>query len=172
MGPRFVTRRSTIHGKGVFARVDLAAGELLMEYRGRRITREQATALDAALTRSGHTFLFTVNDNTLIDGSVGGNSARWMNHACEPNCLAQIHVNIDGDEARDRVLIETLRPVRAGEELTFDYGIVLAVPHFARLKRIWACRCGSPRCTGTLLKPRPGKPKTAGPAESRQHDRT
>ena len=155
MNPRFVTRSSPIHGRGVFARVDLAPGEMLMEYRGRRIGRATAAALDEALTLSGHTFLFTVNDSTLIDGSMGGNSARWMNHSCDPNCLAQVHVNIDGDEARDKVLIETLRTIRAGEELTFDYGIVLAVPHTARVKRIWACRCGSPRCTGTMLKSRP-----------------
>ena len=155
MRPRFATRRSPIHGRGVFARVDLPAHEHLLEYRGARIGRERAAELDRELTEAGHTFLFTVNDTTLIDGSVGGNSARWMNHSCEPNCLAQVHVNIDGDESRDRVLIETLRPVRAGEELTFDYGIVLAVPHTARLKRIWACRCGSPRCTGTMLKARP-----------------
>jgi len=155
MATRFVTRRSPIHGKGVFARVDLPAGVQLLEYRGKRIGRERAAELDPKLTEAGHTFLFTVNDSTLIDGSVGGNSARWINHSCEPNCLAQIHVNIDGDELRDRVLIETLRPIRAGEELTFDYGIVLAVPHTTRLKRIWACRCGSPRCTGTMLKSRP-----------------
>ena len=155
MKPRFVARRSPIHGRGVFARVDLAPGEMLMEYRGLRISRAQAAALDEELTLAGHTFLFTVNDSTLIDGSIGGNSARWMNHSCEPNCLAQVHVNIDGDEARDKVLIETLRAIRAGEELTFDYGIVLAVPHTARLRHIWACRCGSPRCTGTMLKARP-----------------
>ena len=152
--PRFVTRRSPIHGRGVFAAVDLPAGARLLEYRGLRIGRERAAELDADLTEAGHTFLFTVNDSTLIDGSVGGNSARWMNHSCEPNCLAQVHVDIDGDESRDRVLIETLRPIAAGEELTFDYGIVLAVPHTPRLKRVWACRCGSPRCTGTMLKPR------------------
>jgi SET domain-containing protein len=51
-------------------------------------------------------------------------------------------------------VIETLRPLRAGEELTYDYGIVLEERLTPRLKAIWACRCGAPRCTGTLLKPK------------------
>jgi SET domain-containing protein len=67
-----------------------------------------------------------------------------------------------GDPRRDRVMIETLRPLRAGEELTYDYGIVLDERLTPRLKAIWACRCGAPRCCGTLLKP---KRKPAGAAK-------
>ena len=50
------------------------------------------------------------------------------------------------------------RAIRKGEELTYDYGIVLEEPHTARIKKIWQCLCGSPRCTGTILKPK-RKPK-------------
>ena len=51
-------------------------------------------------------------------------------------------------------MIETLRAIRAGEELTYDYGITLDVPHTAKMKNIWACRCGARNCIGTMLKPK------------------
>lgn len=151
MKRRFVTRRSPIHGRGVYAAVDLRAGERLLEYRGRRITRAAAARRDAGLTRRGHTFLFTLNDRYAIDGAAGGNSARWINHSCDPNCHAEVHVDIDGDARRDRVYVYATRPIRAGEELTFDYDIKLAVSHTPQLERTWACRCGSARCRGTML---------------------
>jgi SET domain-containing protein len=62
--------------------------------------------------------------------------------------------NEGADRRRDKVEIESLRDIRAGEELTYDYGITLAEPHTARLKQLWACRCGAPNCTGTMLKPK------------------
>jgi len=59
-----------------------------------------------------------------------------------------------GDKRRDKVVIETKRAIKAGEELTYDYGIKLEERHTARLKAIWACKCGAKNCTGTLLKPK------------------
>lgn len=149
--PRLVVRSSPIHGRGVYANRALAAGERLIEYRGQRIASARAARGDAARTRSGHTCTFVLNDEWLIDGSVGGNSSRWINHGCMPNCEAVIHVDIDGDAKRDRVWIHALRRIRRGEELTFDYGIVLAVPHDARMRKLWACHCGAAQCRGTML---------------------
>jgi len=155
---RIIAKRSQIHGNGIFAGVDLPANTRLIEYKGRRITHAQADRLYANTTETGHTFLFTLNERYIIDGNHGGNSARWINHSCSPNCRAVIIESPDGDPRRDRIFIETRRAVKAGQELTYDYGIVLEEPHTARMKRIWACRCGSKRCTGTLLKPKT-KPK-------------
>lgn len=149
---RSITRRhSPIHGIGVFALCDLPAGKPLIHYRGMLLTHAEADALYENNSETGHTFLFTLNSRYVIDASVDGNLARWINHSCDPNCQAVIAVSEDADPACDQVLIETLRAIKAGEELTYDYGIVLAVRHSVRLKRIWACRCGSPKCTGTLL---------------------
>ena len=75
---------------------------------------------------------------------VGGNAARWINHACQPNCEA--------DEVEGRIFIKALRSIKPGEELTYDYGITLAERHTPRLKQIWACRCGAKDCTGTMLR--------------------
>lgn len=154
MSRRFVRRSSPIHGNGVFAAQDLPAGIELIEYRGRRLTHAQANRAYGGDTDSGHTFLFTLNERYLIDGNVDGNDARWINHSCAPNCQAWVIEDESGDPKRDRVVIETKRKIRKGEELTYDYGIKLEERHTPKLKAIWACRCGSPKCTGTILKPK------------------
>ena len=154
MTRRIVQRRSPIHGNGVFAARDIPAGTTLIEYRGRRLTHNQADRAYGGDVESGHTFLFTLNDKYLIDANVGGNVARWINHGCSPNCEALVAEDEDGDPSKDRVVIDSIRAIRAGEELTYDYGITLEDRHTPRLKAIWACRCGSPKCTGTMLKPK------------------
>ncbi|HEY6940673.1 SET domain-containing protein [Dokdonella sp.] len=159
MSRRIAARRSPIHGNGVFALVDIPKGVELIEYRGKRLTHAQADRLYANTSDSGHTFLFTLNDRYVIDANSEGNIARWINHSCKPNCRALVEEDEGGDPRKDRVLIETLRPLHAGEELTYDYGIVLDERLTPRLKAIWACRCGAARCSGTLLKP---KRKAAG----------
>ncbi|KZV15380.1 myeloid/lymphoid or mixed-lineage leukemia protein 3 [Dorcoceras hygrometricum] len=103
---------------------------------------------------TGHTFLFTLNDDYIIDANRKGNSARWINHSCAPNCRAVVEESADGNPRHDKVMIEAIRAIKPGEELTYDYGITLEVPHTARLKKLWKCLCGAPDCTGTLLKPK------------------
>jgi len=154
MPKRIAARRSPIHGNGVFALVDIPKGIELIEYRGKRLTHAQADRLYANTSDSGHTFLFTLNDEYVIDATSEGNIARWINHSCKPNCRALLVEDEGGDRRKDRVLIETLRPLRVGEELTYDYGIVLEERLTPRLKAIWACRCGAPKCSGTLLRPK------------------
>ena len=154
MSRRIVARRSQIHGNGVFAAVDLPAATELIEYRGRMLTHAQADKLYGGGAETGHTFLFTLNDKYVLDANVDGNVARWINHSCAPNCRALLEEAAGNKRREDRVLIETLRPIRAGEELTYDYGITLSERHTPRLKKIWECRCGAPNCTGTMLKPK------------------
>ena len=152
MPPRFTARTSPIHGRGVFAAVDLAADLRLLEYRGQRISVAEADQRYRGTVLAGHTYLFTLNQHYLIDGDINGNSARWFNHSCAPNCDAQVYVNIDYLEHKDKVWIHTLRPIASGEELTFDYDIQIRGRHSAKLRQIWACRCGAALCTGTMLK--------------------
>jgi uncharacterized protein len=150
-------RKSTIHGNGVFAATDIPTDIELIQYKGRLRTHAQTDRLYDGSTDTGHTFLFTLNEKYVIDANVEGNWARWINHSCEPNCRAVVVDGGNCDARRDRVMIESIRPIRAGEELTYDYGITLDEPHTARLKRIWACRCGAPNCIGTMLKPKRGR---------------
>ena len=157
MPRKIALRRSPIHGNGVFAVADIAADTELVEYRGRRLPIAVADDIYGDTLESGHTFLFTLNDEYVIDANEGGNIARWINHSCAPNCEPMLIVNRDGIAEKDKVVIESRRAIRAGEELTYDYGITLAVPHTRRMKAVWACRCGAPNCSGTMLKPKTRK---------------
>lgn len=152
MTRRLIVRRSPIHGNGVYAAADIPAHTVLIQYKGRLITHAEADRLYDDGADTGHTFLFTLNDKYIVDANVGGNSARWINHSCAPNCRAYIE-EVDGAR-RDKVVIESRRAIEAGEELTYNYGIVLDVPHTPKMKKLWACRCGAKRCTGTLLQPK------------------
>ena len=159
MPRKIATRRSTIHGNGMFAVAPIAKGERLIEYKGRRRTHEEVDAGDSGDVDSGHTFLFTLNDEYVIDANHEGNAARWINHSCDPNCEAVLEED-DGDDRRlDKVFIEAIRDIAPGEELSYNYGIRLEEKHTKELKKIWECRCGSPNCTGTMLQPKKDKSK-------------
>src|SRR5438132_7236084 len=84
-----VVKESPIQGVGVFATRAIAKGERILEYVGERISHEEADARydDAAMARH-HTFLFTVDEDTCIDGAVGGNESRLINHSCAPNAYS------------------------------------------------------------------------------------
>jgi uncharacterized protein len=157
MTRRIIRRQSPIHGNGVFAARALPKGVTVIEYRGKRLTHAQANRTYGGDVDSGHTFLFTLNKKYLIDGNDGGNVARWINHSCAPNCQAWVIEHEGSDRLLDRVMIETRRAIREGEELTYDYGITLEERQTPKLKQIWACRCGAPRCKGTMLKPKRGR---------------
>jgi uncharacterized protein len=159
MPRRIALRRSPIHGNGVFAVTHIPKGTELVEYRGRRRTHAQIDRFYANVVDNGHTFLFTLNDRYVIDANFGGNIARWINHSCKPNCEAVIEESEGADRRKDRVLIETIRPLRAGEELTYDYGIDPGERLTPTLKRLWACRCGSRSCIGTMLRPKRQRPR-------------
>jgi uncharacterized protein len=144
-----VVRHSAIHGTGVFAARDIAAGEEIIEYAGRRITQEQA---DAEYPEDdGHTFLYVLNEHYLIDAGVDGNDARWINHSCDPNCEVWVVESDDGNPAHDRLVIEAMRPIRAGEELTYEYGVTCDPPITDADRALWACHCGAPNCRGVML---------------------
>jgi SET domain-containing protein len=141
---RYSVRRSGIHGRGVFALADISRGARLMEYLGERISHEEADRRYAEEhENSPHTMLFAVNDEVVIDATKKGSSARFINHSCSPNCEAI--------EEEGRIFIETIKPVKAGQELTYDYNLVLDEPHTPKVKRMHACYCGTTKCRGTIL---------------------
>ena len=151
---KIVARRSPIHGNGVFAIAAISKGERVVRYRGKVRTHDEVDAEYGDESETGHTFLFTLNDDCVIDANVDGNIARWINHSCKPNCESSLEEDPKGRPHKDRVFIEALRDIRPGEELTYNYGIVLDEAHTAKRKRLWACSCGARTCTGTLLQPK------------------
>ena len=154
MPARLATRRSTIHGNGVFAKLPIAKGERLIQYRGKLRSHDEVDRVYADEIDTGHTFLFTLNDDFVIDANVDGNAARWINHSCKPNCEAVFHEHPGDDRSKDTVWIESKRAIRPGEELSYNYGITLAEAHTPRMKKLWACKCGARNCTGTMLQPK------------------
>ncbi len=152
-------RRSKIHGNGVFAIKDIKKGEEIMDYTGHLISHAEADEQYATDIETGHTFLFILNKEWVIDANVHANDARWINTSCDPNAVAYVHEHKSKDRRKDKVVIEARRNIKAGEEITYDYGIRLDhVPTKAEMKA-WACKCGSPKCKGTMLKWR--KPRVA-----------
>ena len=154
-GKRIQVRRSGVHGKGVFALQDLAEGETLIEYVGEVISWDEAQDRHPHDPKDpNHTFYFHVNEDRVIDALFGGNSSRWINHSCNPNCEA--------DEDNDRIFIKAIRNIKAGEELNYDYGLIIDEPYTKKLKAEYPCWCGSANCRGTLLSPKERKdtPKT------------
>ena len=143
-GRRIQTRRSGVHGKGVYAVADLAEGETLIEYVGEVIHWDEALERHPHDPQDpNHTFYFHIDDDRVIDAKFGGNSSRWINHSCDPNCEAEVD--------NGRVFIRARRNIAAGEELFYDYGLVIDETYTPALKKQYPCWCGSKTCRGTLL---------------------
>lgn len=141
---RIQARQSGVHGRGVFAIQPLEAGSTVIEYKGEIITWEEA--LDRHPhdpEQPNHTFYFHLDDGHVIDGKYQGNTARWINHSCAPN--------LEAEQDGNRVFLKALRDIAPGEELFFDYGLVIDARLTATLKREYACWCGAEQCRGTML---------------------
>lgn len=142
----FVLRQSEIQGLGAFAVRRIRQGQRIIEYVGERIGQEEADRrYDDAQMKRHHTFLFAVEDDVIIDAAVGGNEARFINHSCDPNCVA---VDEDG-----RIFIEALRNIQPGVELTYDYRYERDADDVDDREKLYPCNCGTAKCRGTLLAP-------------------
>lgn len=158
--PYFVLRRSAIQGRGAFALRRLRKGTRLVEYTGERITdKEGDRRYDDDRMGRHHTFLFSLDDGTVVDAAVGGNAARFINHSCDPNCEAVIEGG--------RIYIDVLRTIHPGEELAYDYAYERKSAHDESDEALYACRCGAANCRASILAPK--KPKKRGkPARARR----
>jgi SET domain-containing protein len=140
-------RKSAIHGNGVFAARKIPVDTRIIEYCGERIDDDTAAERGSHDPANPfHTFFFSLEGGKMIDGGVQGSDARWINHACAPNCEAR--------EEEGRVYIYALRDIRRGEELNYDYGLVIEERHTAKLKASYECRCGAATCRHTMLAPK------------------
>jgi uncharacterized protein len=141
---RVTVRKSSIHGRGVFALQAIPAGQRILEYRGEVTSWRRAAARYQRSGIAGHTFIFGLADGRVIDGSVGGNSARWLNHSCQPNCEAI-------EDEWGRVFIDALSDVTPGDELFIAYGLTIDSTVTPEVAADYACCCGTRRCTGSML---------------------
>jgi uncharacterized protein len=136
---RIEVRESGVHGHGVYAMESIPNGTRIIEYTGQRVSWEGAPNDE----NDPHTFNFGLDNGEVINPEIGGNDARWINHSCDPNCEA-----IEED---DRIFIDALRDVQAGEELFYDYALEIDEPITEESKKKFACHCRSSNCRGTML---------------------
>ncbi|MBE0646129.1 MAG: SET domain-containing protein-lysine N-methyltransferase [Bacteroidetes bacterium] len=145
--PFLEVRASNVHGTGAFAARRIRKGTRIIEYLGERISAEEADRrYDDDAMEFPHVWLFSVDENTILDGDVGGSDAKYLNHCCEPNCETEV----DGG----RVFIYALRTIQAGEELTYDYHLDYDGEYTPEVLRKFACHCSAATCRGTMLAPR------------------
>ncbi len=154
--PLIEVRHSPVHGFGVFALRRIRKGTTIMEYLGDRVSHEEADMrYENKDPDDNHTFLFTVDSKTVIDGGVGGNDARYINHGCDPNC--------ESASQNKRIYVEAIKTIRPGEELAYDYQIQRDPEDAPNVDEVFACRCGALKCRGSMLVPRkPPRGKKAG----------
>lgn len=134
---------SAIHQQGLFATKKIPCDQEIIQYVGEKISKKEGDERAIALaeeregTGDASVYMFILDDDWDVDGNVPHNTAKLINHSCEPNCEAQI---ID-----DEIWIVALRDIPKGEELTFDYGFDL--DHYED----HPCRCGSANCVGYIV---------------------
>ena len=142
--PHIIVQRSRIHSTGIFAKKDIPKGTRIIEYIGERITKAESDCrADIPLGRNkqnreyGAVYIFDLNKRHDIDGNISYNTARFINHSCNPNCETEI--------IRGHIWIIALRDITEGEELSYNYnyGFEDYEDH--------ECRCGSNQCVGYIL---------------------
>src|SRR5215210_5293925 len=151
--PLYIVRTSEIHGRGVFALRRIRKGTRILEYTGERISNKEADRrYDDTKMKRHHTFLFTLDSKTVIDGAIktGGGDASFINHSCEPNCEAVI--------TGKKIFIHALHTIEPGTELAYDYQYERTGKNDAKLEKFYVCRCGAPNCRGSIMKPAKKKP--------------
>lgn len=156
----FEVRRSPIQGLGAFALTRIPKGTRIIEYTGERISHAEADRrYDDATMKRHSTYLFVVSSRTVIDATVAGNEAKYINHSCAPNCESLLD--------KSHIYIEAKRTIQPGEELVYDY-------RFERTgdpdeEKRYVCVCGAATCRGTILLPdkAKAKPKPKSKANSK-----
>jgi hypothetical protein len=154
-----IVRNSPVHGYGCFARRDIPKGTRLIEYVGERLSHKEADKrYEDADVNDNHTFLFIADRKTVIDATKGGNESRFINHSCDGNCTSETE--------KGRVFVDSIKHIAKGEELNYDYQIPRDKEDPPNVDKIYACRCGSPKCRGSMLWP-PMKKKAKKKAKSK-----
>lgn len=144
--PLYRLRRSAIQGRGVFAARRIRRCQRIIEYDGERITPDEGDGrYDDQEMKRHHTYLFTLDKNTVIDGNRHGNDARYINHSCDPNCEA---VTVG-----KKIFIYAKKNIQPGVELAYDYKYEWS--NDREDVKLYKCECGSPKCRGTIMKRKP-----------------
>nr|KAI8747326.1 histone-lysine N-methyltransferase 2A isoform X1 [Biomphalaria glabrata] len=128
--------RSKIHGRGLFCKRNIDAGEMVIEYAGEVIRASLTDKREKYYESRGiGCYMFRIDDDEVVDATMHGSAARFINHSCEPNCFSKV-ILVDG---KKHIVIFAMRPIKRGEELTYDYKFPIEEVKIP-------CSCGSKRC--------------------------
>ncbi|KAF4455223.1 histone-lysine N-methyltransferase, H3 lysine-4 specific [Fusarium austroafricanum] len=136
--------RSAIHNWGLYAMENIAKDDMIIEYVGEQVRQQISEIRENRYLKSGigSSYLFRIDDNTVIDATKKGGIARFINHSCMPNCTAKI-IKVEGSK---RIVIYALRDIAMNEELTYDYKFEREIGSLDRIP----CLCGTAACKGFL----------------------
>jgi SET domain-containing protein len=126
-----IIRSSAIHAAGCYTTTPIRKGARVAEYTGHQLTKAEA---DKAYEASPITYLFGLGDGSVVID--GHSTAMFINHSCDANC--------ETSEEKGRIWIEAIRPIAAGEEITYDYCLYDGGEDEA------LCNCGAKNCRGTM----------------------
>ena len=142
----WLTKKSKIHGMGIYASKDIPKNTKIIEYIGEKISKKEGDIrsekrikkyLDSKKT--GSVYIFELNSKYDIDGSKRYNKARYINHSCDPNCEVDIK---DGE-----IWISSIKKIKKGDELSYDYGYAFDKDDY----KDHVCKCGSKFCIGYII---------------------
>ena len=142
----WIVKKSRIHGSGVFASKNIKKNTKIIQYIGEKIKKSEGDRrsekrikkfLDSKTT--GSVYIFELNKSYDIDGTPEYNKARYINHSCNPNCEVDI--------IKDEIWISSIKYIKKGEELSYDYGYEFDKEDF----RDHPCKCGSSKCVGYII---------------------
>mgnify|MGYP001550199966 FL=1 len=135
---KYFRKKSGINNLGLFAKSDIKKGEKVIEYKGRKFTHKQVEENDR-FDNSKAIYLFTLNERYVLDGDTKTNTAKYINHSCDPNCEVDI---ING-----KIWIIAIKDIKKGDELSYDYGFGYDADF-----RQFPCKCGSKNCCGYIVR--------------------
>uniref|UniRef100_A0A8C2JFI7 [histone H3]-lysine(4) N-methyltransferase n=1 Tax=Cyprinus carpio TaxID=7962 RepID=A0A8C2JFI7_CYPCA len=130
--------RSAIQGRGLFCKRNIEAGEMVIEYAGNVIRAVLTDKREKYYDSKGiGCYMFRIDDFDVVDATMHGNAARFINHSCDPNCYSRV-INVEGQK---HIVIFALRKIYRGEELTYDYKFPIEDAN-----NKLHCNCGARRC--------------------------
>jgi|TARA_A100001011_G_scaffold395416_1_gene490356 SET domain-containing protein len=135
---KYFRKKSGINNLGLFAKSDINKGEKVIEYKGRKFTHKQVEENDR-FDNSKAIYLFTLNERYVLDGDTKINTAKYINHSCDPNCEVDI--------IKGKIWIIAIKDIKKGDELSYDYGFGYDADF-----RQFPCKCGSKNCCGYIVR--------------------
>jgi len=134
----FYRKKSGINNWGLFAGKDFKKGDKVIEYKGKKYTHKQIED-DDRFDNSKAIYLFTLNKTYVLDGDTKSNTAKYINHSCDPNC--------EVDVIKGKIWIIATQDIKKGDELSYDYGF-----GYDKDFRQFPCKCGSKNCCGYIVR--------------------